>query len=768
MSAGKIKFQEMFQKEVAALLDNDAFKPSTTTLQEHAKDFGDDIAEGIRTTMKIGDLQLFSGSPEDVPDENSVNEDYAYFYEGKEMAPLASLLPTMTVSGTEETQPGSWKVLFEPEKCRLWAFLRMLMKMMEAGMVGKENHGDRCDKIIKDLLLHLPVIIVKMQEEDELWAEWCRSQTTGHTDLQHSVDRNSVRFTFFSKLKQTLKNTLKNSGQSGEVTFKELFQAYLAAEKDQKFKTPKGMTGVKRDNELSQLMKWGDFIMKSGLMEKWRGLEVLAHGKTAFFTPAFSNSFCGLVDNDEEVAKYVLNTLTACILEDKWMKRVEEANATRMKSIVKTLVLEWTWSKHLCDSTIMMKTSPIMSAEKMEEDWAVIKTAFCREEAIQVKDDILGKKANLHPLCLELWETCQKVLVEQIHFNTFQTAESLHKNFENTAHTEALQNLWVPNIMNPWKDAGVQFAGQNKRKLNDAFSPEENDEENKRHKEEEESDIKKWQLPTRKEATKAASKNEVDLYHGTSFVKSGDVSQDRNKMFQCELAKPRTAQTAVWNPETNGNRRASMYDENGRRNPKWTYCKGRNKYRSKNSFQKDDWEDFADTWVIMAKPGEGPPTDKVDVLMVWNAEQDKASQAITKKLKSIPGVEGRVKKTTLKGVQAHVERRLWEGTPDGEVGDLAGLPGMQEDIFEAFAGPLPSRRKHILKMGGIMDNMYPEEIVPLRNPKTSEPVVTVEVQKAIFPPDEDKPHDGVKVLRSDEAWAPFTCTIIDLLSTLTI
>ena len=65
-------------------------------------------------------------------------------------------------------------------------------------------------------------------------------------------------------------------------------------------------------------------------------------------------------------------------------------------------------------------------------------------------------------------------------------------------------------------------------------------------------------------------------------------------------------------------------------------------------------------------------------------------------------------------------------------------------------------RRHILQMGGIMDNMYPEEIVPLRNPKLSEPVVSMEVQSEDdFPPDDDKPHDGVKVVRSDEVWAPF-------------
>ena len=744
------EFLKKFQEEIAGLLEERVFKPGTASLQDHIGNGHGDLAEGIRTTMKIGDLELL-GIPEDSPEESSVDADYAYFYEGKAMAPLASLLPTLTVSGTEETKPGCWRVLYESEKSRLWAFLRMLVKMKQAALVGCDNQGDRCKKIVTDLLETLPVVIVKMQAEDELWAEWSRSQTTGHTDLQHSTDRNSVRFTFFSKLKQTLKKKLKDKGHPVEVTVKQLFAAYMDAEKEQKFRTAKGMTGVKRDNELSQVMKWGDFITKIGEMDCWKALEVLTEGKTSFFTPGFGNSFCGLVENDEDIAKYVLNTLTACILDEKWRKRVMEANAARMKSIVKTLVLEWKWAKQLFEAC---KSRPIMSAEKATRDFAVIETVFSRTDALQVMADSTGKKANLHPLSLELWDTCHKVLLEQAHFNTFQGAEAMNKNFQNTVQIEALQNLCVPNIKNPWKDAHAQFAGQGK--IDAADHDDENEEENKAEK------ASHIQLPTRKEAIKVAAKNELELYHGTSFVKTGDVAQDRERMFQSELAKPRTAQTAQWNPETQGNRRGSIYDEKGRRNPKWTYVKGRNRYRSKVSFQKDDFEDFADTWAIMAKPGEGPMKDKVDVLMVWNAEQERANPVIMKKLKSMPGMDGQVKKTLLKGLQAHVERRLWDGAPDGEVGELAGLPGMQEELFEAFAGPLPSRRKHILPMGGIMDNMYPEEIVPLRNPKQSEPLVSVEVQKAIFPPDDDKPHDGEKVVRSDEVWAP--CHVCSCLS----
>jgi len=58
---------------------------------------------------------------------------------------------------------------------------------------------------------------------------------------------------------------------------------------------------------------------------------------------------------------------------------------------------------------------------------------------------------------------------------------------------------------------------------------------------------------------------------------------------------------------------------------------------------------------------------KIDVLMAWNAEQERASQAIAKKLKSIPGLQpGSVKKTVLKGLQPHIERRLFDSTePEG-------------------------------------------------------------------------------------------------------
>ena len=402
----KKEFVNNFQKDIVDLLGTKVFQPGTESLQDHLGKGHGDLDEGIRTTMKIGDLELM-GTPEDAPEESSVQADFEYFYKGKMTAPLASLLPNMTVSGTEETKAGCWRVLYECEKSRLWAFLRMLSNMKKAGLVGSEHQEERCTKILTELLETLPVVIVKMKPEDELWADWNRAQTIGHNDLQHSTDRSSNRHTFFAKLKETLKVTLKNGGNPTEVTVKQLFEAYVDAETEQKFRTAKGMTGVKRENELSQLMKWGDFITKIGLMDTWKSLEVLTEGKTAFFASAFGSSFCGLVGNDEEIAVYVLTTLTDCLSDKKWLQRVIEANATRMKSIVKTLVLQWKWAKQLCEAC---KNRAIMSAEKAASDFAVIETAFSRTDSIQVMEDSTGKKANLHSLSLELWDTMHRVL----------------------------------------------------------------------------------------------------------------------------------------------------------------------------------------------------------------------------------------------------------------------------------------------------------------------------------------------------------------------
>ena len=55
----------------------------------------------------------------------------------------------------------------------------------------------------------------------------------------------------------------------------------------------------------------------------------------------------------------------------------------------------------------------------------MIETVFSRTDELVA--DCTGKKANLHYLSLELWQTCHNILVEQAHFNVFQTAEALSK-----------------------------------------------------------------------------------------------------------------------------------------------------------------------------------------------------------------------------------------------------------------------------------------------------------------------------------------------------
>ena len=395
-----------------------------------------------------------------------------------------------------------------------------------------------------------------------------------------------------------------------------------------------------------------------------------------------------------------------------------------------------------------------MSAELMATDFQHIETVFSHAEAEEFMADSTGKKANLHNLSRELWETAYTVLWKLSHFSTFQSVEMQNKSILNSVREEALENLYVPQIQNPWIDAHTQFVGKKKRGIYavDADEMEEEEEENEADKAATHS-----ALPTRKDAIAVCASNEVKVFLGTSHTRTGDAAHDRVRFFQTDITKPRTVQTSPWNTETSGNRRAMIYDPKGKGNPRLQYVNGRNPYRGRVCFQKDDFVEYADMWAILARVGEGPEKEKIDFFMCWNGEQERANPVIKNKLKAIVKDAKQVKQTTLKGFQQHVERRLWgpEGNLEGEVGSLAGLPGMQEELFEAYTGPLPSRRPHkYLQMGGIKDSMYPEEVVPLRNPNKSEPRVLVEVQKMIFPPEDDKAHDGESVIRGDEVWAP--------------
>ena len=73
-----------------------------------------------------------------------------------------------------------------------------------------------------------------------------------------------------------------------------------------------------------------------------------------------------MVDNDQNIAQYVLHTLNRAfhdVVSDdnkvgiKWRQKVVEAPAVKLKSMVKTFVLEWNWAKQLMRSSQMQAIS---------------------------------------------------------------------------------------------------------------------------------------------------------------------------------------------------------------------------------------------------------------------------------------------------------------------------------------------------------------------------------------------------------------------------
>ena len=273
------EFVKKFVAKLGDLLHEEVLKPGgkgrfrvlkATIGDCKKKGHGDHLEEGIWTRMRLGDLELI-GSPADAPDEAAVHENYHHFNAGHELAPLRKLLPTLTLTGTEDTKPGAWKLLYDSEKARLWAFLWMLGGMRQdiSGGLGRTLWRSLLEESFKKIMVDLenvPVLLIKMKATDELWEEWSKSQDVGHTLLLDSVDRCSVCFAFFSRLKQNLKVVMQKTGIGKDITGKELFSEYKDAEAAKKFKIAEGMTPVRCDNELSQLMKWGETTTKFGWM----------------------------------------------------------------------------------------------------------------------------------------------------------------------------------------------------------------------------------------------------------------------------------------------------------------------------------------------------------------------------------------------------------------------------------------------------------------------------------------------------------------------
>jgi hypothetical protein len=587
-------------------------------------------------------------------------------------------------------------------------------------------------------LEEVEVLLLGLQEVDALWQEWSKAQDAGLTDLHYSTDRCTVRYQFMAKLEAALQK--KTPGV--KILRKDVWQAFQEAETQAKFSAAQGKSAIRRQQDVDQIMSFGDNLKKWHLMDDWRDLEVFEDGKTPLYHAAFAVTFPGLVNHELEEATYVLGQLKRIYRQDPrgkaqlTKKKLLDAKAPKMKAFIKTLDLQYLWAKSLIESC---EGHHIEAPQKMLVDFQLVKQALDINLGVNLMEDKSGKKAALHPCTADLLSLCLAVLVGLEHFNTFMGAEAMNKPFQATCRTESLHRLQDEGVTTAWKDASARYVSEMK-KAND-----EKDKKDAGAAEEEEQEV--TALPTRVEAIQRAAEVEIDTYC-PYYIKTGDPAVDRHAILNFPTArKDNNTDTAAWNLDTQGNRRITFYDEAGRRNPKWAYVSGRNQYRCKIGFAKEDFEEAIDVWSNMAAPADGEKKQKIDVLSVWNVDQAPASKAIRAKAGSITGVT--VKKTTLKGLQKDVERRLWSGTPAGADHFLEGLPGVSEECFDIFAGPLPGRKKHLHAFGPFVDNLYPEEIIPLRNTTKSEPQVPMSVKKIIFPPDYDEVAGG-NSLREDE------------------
>ena len=692
--------------------------------------------EGIHARMTLGDIHVL-GEESAQPTRTNVEEDKQHYFSDAMLkkTPKNLLLPMLTLTGEMGTDNGCWKLVHETDLTKVWAFCLVLI----------EKKADKDQTLYLKMLSvvnEVDVLLLSLQPSDVLWEEWKRSQDTGLQDLHFSTDRTSVRYKFMAMLEASLR-----AEKPGEkIMRKHVWLAFQAAEAAGKFTTAKGMTGITRESDVALIMSFGEKMKQWHLLDAWQNLEVVENGPTPLYRASFANQFAGLVNDNQEEATYVLGVLTRIYLEDPkgtaQLRRAKllEAGANKMKLIMKTLDLQYLWCQNIIQNC---EAQPIQALQKMQVDFDLVKQALDIRYAVNLMEDKSGKKAALHTCAADLVTLILSILVGQDHFNIFMAAVSLNKCFQATCRTSSLNDLGEEGVTNLWKLAAGQFKDELKKaqKEEDGGAPKEEEEE-------------LVELPTRSEACHRAALVAVETYV-PFLIKSGDPALDRQNIFNMPTAKKgMTAATALWNSDTQGYRRITMYDEAGKRNPKWAYVTGRNPVRSKIGFALEDFEEALDIWSNMAEPvvGAVDKTQKIDVFSVWNVDQAPASKAILKKAASINGVL--VKKTTLKGMQSHVERRLWTGAennklPEGAENFLEGLPGVTEECFDVFACPMPLRKKHLTVYGGFNDNFYPEEIIQLRNPEKSEPQVTMAVKKQIFPPDCDGAA-GSNCLREDE------------------
>jgi hypothetical protein len=725
-----------FRQQVVELFRTILFPVSVRDVRERG--LMGKLEEGIRTTMAIGDIDIL-GELIDTPVASNV--EYAkkhYFTEERiQNTPKSLLLPTFMLTGKldmdDAEENSQWKMIHEEDRTNAWAFLLVMIKK------SQDRDADSDQSLYRKMYeaaKEVQVLLLSTQDT-ALWQEWRKAEDNSLSDTRFSIDRCTVRYKFMLKLGAALQ--MKNPGT--KIQKKDMWFAFEKAEKEGLFS--RGKTGS-LNSKISELMKvwaFGEQLSAWNLMDEWRDLEVIAEGRTALYDARFAITFPGLVNSSEETATYVLGMLKRIYLDPKGnaqrTKNIAKyalhpiglhLSSTKMKALVKTLALMHLWCKSLVQSC---ENYFIQAPQKTQVDFQLVKQAFDINLAENLVEDETGKKASLHPLSADLLNVCLSVLVDLEHYDAFSAAEALHMPFHHIHLCQTLQHVCF-NVIDAWSIANVQY--MTGAQQGDA-------------------------IKARKEAVRKAAELAVKAYC-PYYIRNGDPALDRENILNFPIAGTAGWNmqnilhkgTAQWNMQIQGNRRVTMYDEAGRRNPLWEYIEGRNPYLMQIGFASEDCNECIDTWNMMLT-GRAAPTwfaPSRDVFSVWNVGQPGASEAITAKAATLTGIS--LKKTTLKGLQTHVERRLWSGFPPSSAEHHLepGLPGVSEECFDLFAGPLPERKKHLYP-GPLFfdDNFHPEEIIPLRNPAKSEPQVSITVKKQIFPPDFDQAA-GSNCIHADE------------------
>lgn len=711
------------------------------------------LESGIGALISLGDFDIF-GEAKDAPVQADV-EDYKkqFFSDARIMkTPQQMLLSQLVLSGTKASMANrDWKLVRGDQKVMLWAFLSVMKKKKIEMIQGIEESAEVYEKMHK-ASSNIHVMLLTLALEDALWAEWSKYNDLSYVNDRYSPDRFSFAFQFMVKLQATL----QQKNHSMKVSRTVLFAAFLEAEQEGKFVTPKGKKGIRRQQDVDSIMAFGELLQEWHLFEEWRELEILDGIVTPFYGVQFATNFSGMVNDNLGEAAYVLHSVKRIYRDDPQgktqltKKKLLEAKPQKMMLFIKTLALQLAWAKNLVGSC---EAQHIQSQQKMVQDFKVLKEVLSLDDAshaTDLKENLLAEvKPCLHPSCADLIDVIRSILFQHEHFATFMAAQTLNKPLPQTLRNDGLKRIQEEAVLENWKIEVTRYAGdlkkiaelQKKRQqeIDGVFEIIEDDQQ---------------VLPTRKEAILALAKQELATYC-PEYVLTGDPARDRQAILKNPiLSKELNTNTATWSSENQGNRRSTVFDAAGMSNPKHTYVGGRNQYRSKLGFPVEFFLFALEVWCAHSAVTEEDKKANIDTFTTWNLDQASASVKIKKALDSIKGAIW--KKTGMIGLQHHIERRLFmskaNALPPGGEHHLGGLPGAFEECYDLHAGLLPERKKHLHQFGAAVDNLASYENVPLRNPTKSEPLVPLQIKKAVFPPDLDRAA-GDNSARDDEVGA---------------